>query len=294
MEKIVPHIWFEKHAREAAHSYVSAIKPSKLLFESDLSETPSGTVTVLGLDLLGLEFQFLNAGPLFERNPSLSYMLELSLRHEVEGLWAKLSEGGQVLMPFQAYPFSQLYGWVQDRFGVSWQIMWHPAAPKPSITPSLLFTGPVCGRAEEAMNFYIKTLGGTALPEQISRYEEGESLDQPGTLKYARFRLGKQELVVMDSAQPHAFVFNEMQSFMLYVKDQATLDRYADALSAVPSAEQCGWVKDKFGVSWQLVPEAMDVMMRNGSPEQKARLVSAFLPMKRFDIAALERAFYGR
>jgi predicted 3-demethylubiquinone-9 3-methyltransferase (glyoxalase superfamily) len=90
------------------------------------------------------------------------------------------------------------------------------------------------------------------------------------------------------------FKFNESISFMVYCDTQEEIDRYSGKLSAVPQAEQCGWLKDKYGMSWQIVPTVMDKMMTDKDPKKVARVVQAFLPMKKFDIAALERAYEGK
>jgi predicted 3-demethylubiquinone-9 3-methyltransferase (glyoxalase superfamily) len=123
-------------------------------------------------------------------------------------------------------------------------------------------------------------------------YEEGEG-DVAGYIKHARFSLLGQNFMAMDSSGPHAFVFNEAISFIVSCETQEEIDTYWEKLSADPKAEQCGWLKDKFGVSWQIVPTAMNEMMGKGTPEQKARLTQAFLKMKKFDIAILEKAYQG-
>jgi predicted 3-demethylubiquinone-9 3-methyltransferase (glyoxalase superfamily) len=97
----------------------------------------------------------------------------------------------------------------------------------------------------------------------------------------------------MDSARDHQFSFNEAISFMVSCDSQEEIDRYWEGLSAVPEAEQCGWLKDRFGVSWQIVPSAMGEMLQSGTPEQVARVTKAFLAMKKFDVAELQRAFEG-
>ena len=97
----------------------------------------------------------------------------------------------------------------------------------------------------------------------------------------------------MDSAYEHNFAFNEAISFLVSCDTQAEIDRYWKALSAVPEAEQCGWLKDKYGLSWQIVPTLMNEMMSKGSGEQIARVTEAFLKMKKFDIESLKRAYEG-
>jgi len=125
------------------------------------------------------------------------------------------------------------------------------------------------------------------------RWEAGDEPDKAGTVKHGTFTLGGQNFAAMDSAYEHGFFFNEAVSLMVHCDDQAELDRYWNALSAQPDAEQCGWLKDSYGLSWQVVPTAMDDMMAEGSPDAVARVTRSFLAMKKFDIAALERAYRG-
>jgi predicted 3-demethylubiquinone-9 3-methyltransferase (glyoxalase superfamily) len=105
--------------------------------------------------------------------------------------------------------------------------------------------------------------------------------------------LENQWFAAMDSAHEHKFKFNEAISFMVYCDTQAEIDEYWEKLSAVPEAEQCGWLKDRYGVSWQIVPTAMDEMMSQGTSDQMGRVTEAFLKMKKFDIAELKRAYEG-
>ena len=98
----------------------------------------------------------------------------------------------------------------------------------------------------------------------------------------------------MDSAYEHNFAFNEAISFIVPCDTQEEIDDYWKKLSAVPEAEQCGWLKDKYGFSWQIVPTAMEEMMSKGSKEQITRVTEAFLQMKKFDIESLQRAYKGK
>jgi len=152
--------------------------------------------------------------------------------------------------------------------------------------PSLLFTGPVRGRADEAIAFWTSTFGGARRGELV---RSGD-----GNVIFADFMLEGQWFAAMDNPQDGDFTFNEAVSFIVRCDDQREIDRYWSALSAAPEAEQCGWLKDRFGLSWQVVPAAMDRMMREGTPEQIACITQAFLPMKKFDLAALQRAYDGR
>jgi predicted 3-demethylubiquinone-9 3-methyltransferase (glyoxalase superfamily) len=102
------------------------------------------------------------------------------------------------------------------------------------------------------------------------------------------------EFAAMDSAHAHNFTFNEAISFMVYCDSQEEIDYYWEELSADPKAEQCGWLKDTYGLSWQIVPTVMDKMLSHNDPKKTARVTEAFLKMKKFDIAKLEEAYEGK
>lgn len=301
MQKIVPHLWFDKEAREAAEFYVSVFgNESKITNTTILSDTPSGDAEVVSFELVGYRFMAISAGPLFKLNPSVSFILNFDpskderARENLNSLWVKLLQGGDVLMPLDEYPFSKLYGWLQDKYGVSWQLMLtNPEGEeRPFITPFLMFVGDICGKAEEASNFYLSVFRN-AKRGIIARYPKGMEPDQEGTIMFTDFMLENQWFSAIDSAYEHNFSFNEAISFMVYCDSQEEIDYYWGKLSAVPEAEQCGWVKDKYGFSWQIVPAEMDKMMSNGTPEQIANLMRVVLQMKKFNISELREAFGG-
>jgi predicted 3-demethylubiquinone-9 3-methyltransferase (glyoxalase superfamily) len=151
----------------------------------------------------------------------------------------------------------------------------------------------IVGRAEEAVDFYLSVFRKTKRG-LVARYGKGQEPDREGTVMFSDFMLEGQWFAAMDSAREHAFAFNEAISLLISCETQQEIDDYWEKLSADPKAEQCGWLKDRFGVSWQVAPTAMDEMMRQGTPEQIARVTRAFLPMKKFDIAALRRAYEGK
>lgn len=298
MQKIVPHLWFDTEAREAAELYRRVFPDSEISSVTTLTDTPSGDCDVVSFRLCSYEFMAISAGPLFRINPSISFIVNFegadpAAAERLDRTWDALAEGGAELMPLGEYPFSKRYGWVQDRFGVSWQLILSgpEGDPRPPIVPSLMFTGEVCGRAEEAAGFYLSVFSEDSERGQVARYPEGAEPDEPGTIMYSDFRLHDGWLAAMDSARAHDFGFNEAVSLMVNCADQAEIDRYWERLSAVPEAEQCGWLKDRFGVSWQVAPAAMGEMMTSGTREQVDRLTQAFLPMKKLDLAELRRAY---
>ncbi|MEG6586581.1 VOC family protein [Dendrosporobacter sp. 1207_IL3150] len=294
MPKLVPHLWYDKEAKEAAMFYTSLFDRSKLLNVGLIQNTPSGDVEIVSFELAGQQFEAISAGPFFQFNPSCSLMVACDSVEEVNIKWQALLEGGLALMPLDAYPFSKWYGWVQDRYGLSWQLMLVEEQLKSpqKITPNLLFSDRVCGKAEEAVTYYTKIFND-AEGAMISRYQEGEAINTKAKVNFASFRIEGMQLSAMDNGYDVDYSFNEAFSIMVKCRDQREIDYYWNALSAVPEAEQCGWVKDKFGVSWQIVPEFMDEILFYGSREEVQNVTEAFLKMKKFDIAALEKAKIG-
>ena len=294
MQKITPHLWFDKEAKEAAEFYTSVFENSKIKDTTTLHNTPSGSVDMVTIELSGQEFTLLSAGPLFKFNPSVSFLVACKTKDEVDALWEKLSEGGAALMELGEYPFSEKYGWTQDKYGLSWQVMFMGDRKiQQTITPTLLFVRDVCGKAEEAINFYASIFNNAKVGD-ILRYGRGEGPDKEGTVKHAAFTLLGQEFAAMDSARSHNFTFNEAISLMVHCDTQEEIDYYWGKLSADPKAEQCGWLKDKYGLSWQIVPRVMDEMFKEKDEKKIARVTEAFLKMKKFDIGTLKRAYEGK
>ncbi|HEX7017753.1 MAG TPA: VOC family protein [Patescibacteria group bacterium] len=297
MQKIIPHLWFDKEAKEAAEFYTSAFPNSKVTGVTTLPDTPSGDTDIVTFDLAGYSFMAISAGPYFKFTPAISFMVNFdpskdnNARENLDALWETLAEGGKALMPLQEYPFSKRYGWIQDKYGLSWQlILTDPAGEdRPFIMPSLLFVEDVAGRAEEAINFYLSVFKNSKLGS-IHKYPAGMEPDKEGTVMFGDFQLEKQWFAAMDSNREHNYGFNEAVSLLVNCENQKEIDYYWEKLSAVPEAEQCGWLKDTFGVSWQISPAALDTMMK-GSPQQVAAVTQAFLKMKKFDLAKLEAAY---
>jgi predicted 3-demethylubiquinone-9 3-methyltransferase (glyoxalase superfamily) len=293
MRNITPHLWFDNQAKEAAEFYVATFPESRVTSLRTIRDTPSGDCDIVSFDLFGQPFMAISAGPPFKFNPSISFLVTCATKEEAQSLWDRLSEGGSALMELGSYPFSDLYGWTADRYGLSWQVMYAGDQPVGQrITPTLMFVGEVCGRAEEAINLYTSVFEDSSVGD-INRYGPGEEPDKEGTVRHASFTLAGQQFAAMDSAHQHDFAFSEAISLIANCDNQEEIDYYFDSLSAVPESEQCGWLKDKFGVSWQVSPARLDEMMIEGTDEQVDRVTQAFLQMKKFDVAQLEKAYEG-
>jgi predicted 3-demethylubiquinone-9 3-methyltransferase (glyoxalase superfamily) len=294
MQKITPHLWYDKEAKEAAKFYTSTFNNSKIKNISSIHNTPSGTADIVTIELLGQEFTLISAGPLFKFNPSISFLVACRMKKEVDELWKRFSKGGSALMELGEYPFSEKYGWMQDKYDLSWQVMYFGEREiNQRIIPTLMFVGDTCGKTEEAINFYISVFHNAKVGD-ILRYSKGEEPDKEGTIKHAAFTLENQEFAAMDSAREYNFTFNEAISFMVHCNTQDEIDYYWGKLSADPAAEQCGWLKDKYGLSWQIVPDVMAEMLMDKDKKKIARVTEAFLKMKKFDIAKLKKVYEGK
>ena len=279
MQKIIPNLWFNKTAKEAAEFYTSVFPNSRMVSTTHYPASAEEGLADFQLDFAGKEltvefeiegqhFVNINAGPEFSFNPSVSFMVNFDpsrdeqARQHLDDLWEKLLEGGEALMPLDEYSFSKRYGWVKDKYGLTWQlILTDPSGdPRPFIVPSLLFAGKNVNRAEEAINFYTSVFN-SAKVGLLARYDEPTGPAKAGALMYGDFMLEGEWLAAMDSGREQDFVFNEAISLQVNCKDQAEIDYLWEKLSAVPESEQCGWCKDQFGVSWQIVPENMEDLM---------------------------------
>lgn len=300
-QKIIPNLWFDREAEEAARFYATLfeasevgepIRATKAGFE--IHGLPEGTVMTIPFRLAGMHFVGINGGPLFKFNPSISFFVACATTAEVDRLWARLAEGGSTLMDLGAYPFSERYGWTADRYGLSWQVMAMGARPvRQRIVPTLMYVGAQAGRAERAIRLYVSLFGDARVGE-IDRYGMGDKPDEEGTVRHASFTLEGQEFAAMDSARGHQFAFNEAVSLMRLCETQTEIDRFWAGLTAGGGEESmCGWLKDPYGVSWQIAPAGLDAMLRDPDAAKVERVTNAFLKMRKFDLAALEKAYRG-
>jgi len=296
--QIVPCVWLDDQAEQAAAFYTRTFRGGRIAATSRYPEStdnpggrPRGSVLTVEIELSGRRFTLLNGGPAFQLNPSISFFAHVDVSAEADRLFGALADGGQVLMPLDAYAWSERYGWVKDRFGVSWQVM---AGRRPpggaAIVPCLMFAGALHGRAEEAMRTYASIFPGGRIAD-VARYVAGEG--QVGAVKHGRVVLAGQDLVAMDAHGTHGFTFNEALSLQVMCQDQATLDRYWSALAEGGVQGPCGWLKDRFGLSWQVVPASIARLLIGGDAAARDRAFAAMLTMGKLDIAALERAFAG-
>ncbi len=296
MQKITPHLWFDTNAEEAVQFYTSVFKNGKVGTMTRYPEAGKevhgmepGTVLTVEFEIEGYKLLALNGGPVFKFTPAISFILHCPSKAEVDEMWAQLSAGGKELMPLDSYPFSERYGWVRDKYGLTWQLIFTERNAERMIIPSLMFTGERAGKAEEAIQFYTDIFKDSEIG-QINRYDADHAPDTEGTVMYADFTLAGQKFAAMDSAQAHDFTFNEAISLLVTCETQDEIDYFWEKLSAVPESEQCGWLKDKYGVSWQIAPKGMAEILNNPDKEKANRAMEAMLKMKKIDIEELRKA----
>jgi predicted 3-demethylubiquinone-9 3-methyltransferase (glyoxalase superfamily) len=293
MQGINPFLWFETQAEEAMRFYLSVFEDSEALDVAPNVEGapgPQEPVLVANFRLLNQTFRALNGGPGHSMTPAVSYMVYCPTAAEVDAIWNRLIDGGHALMPLDTYPFSERFGWLNDRYGVSWQII--QTSEPAQIVPSLLFVGDQVGRAEEAITFYTSIFDDSSV-EGIQRYEAGMG-ETEGHVVHANFLLAGQRFGVADSSLDHQFTFSDGNSFEISCESQEEVDRYWNALTADGGEPgPCGWLKDKFGVSWQVVPVQLGQLLQDEDPERAGRAMQAMLQMQKLDIAVLEAAAAG-
>jgi predicted 3-demethylubiquinone-9 3-methyltransferase (glyoxalase superfamily) len=291
MQKITPFLWFDNQAEEAVDFYTSVFKNSKRGNISRYGEAgpgEPGSVLTASFELEGLQFTALNGGPAFNFTPAISFFVNCDTEAELDELWQRLSQGGVVRMPLDRYPFSEKFGWVADQYGLNWQLNLGSRSQK--IVPFLLFVGEQNGKAGEAINFYTSLFKESGV-ENILSYPPGT--DDEGNVMHAAFRLAGQDFMAMDSSADHEFTYTEAISLYVDCGSQQEVDFFWEKLGegGDPNAQQCGWLKDRFGVSWQIVPSRLITLMNDPDPVKAKSVTEAMLQMKKIEIPALEHAY---
>jgi predicted 3-demethylubiquinone-9 3-methyltransferase (glyoxalase superfamily) len=273
---IYPCVWFDGNAEEAAVLYSKAF--------DDTSITLSTPLVVL-TKIKGKHFMGLNGGPQHRPNPSISFFNICETEEEIDTAWNLLSEGGMALMALDAYPWSRKYGWVQDKFGVNWQLSLKDA-DEVDVFPALLFVGDQNGKAKSAIDFYTSMFENSSI-KLIANYDAGDG-DTAGHIKHAQFYLNGSKFAAMDSSMQHNFNFNEGVSLVVNCDTQEEIDYYWLNITEDGLEGQCGWCRDAYGVWWQIVPSIMQSLMSD--PIKAPKVMDAFMKMKKFDIETIIQA----
>jgi predicted 3-demethylubiquinone-9 3-methyltransferase (glyoxalase superfamily) len=295
---IIPFLWFDSHAEEAMNFYVSIFPNSKVELLKKWPESSPfpaesskpGTVMQGVFTLDGCRFHAFDAGPMFSFNPSISFFALFERTEEVDAAWRKLIEGGQALMPLDSYDWSERYGWVTDKYGISWQLMKGKLEDVGQrITPLIMYSGNQRGNAQKAIKHYMDIFGNASL-DGVARYTE-EDPAPTGMVKHAQFRLSGQVFMVMDNGTENDIPFNEAISFFVLCDAQEEVDYFWNKFTSEGEESMCGWLKDQFGVSWQIVPDYLNEKLVHGNPESAQKMMEAMSTMKKLDVASLRDAY---
>lgn len=277
MDKLIyPCIWCNDNAVEMAEKYLSIFPESAIV---DVNPW------VVVITCHGQRIMLLNGGEMFRPNPSLSLMYLTTDEKETEEIYSKLIDGGKDLMPLDSYPFSSKYAWVEDRYGVSWQLYTgNESDIIQRIVPTLMFVGDKNGKAEKAIDFYT-TLFPNSEKRGILRYSGSEG-ETPGNVQHAEFKINNYLLMIMDSSYSHAFGFTEGMSLVAECHTQEEVDYLWEKLTADGGEESmCGWLRDKYGVSWQITPVVMKDLL-----QKSPRVIEVMMSMRKLDIQKLQEA----
>lgn len=300
MQKITPCIWFDNQAEEAVNFYTSLFSNSKIGIISRYdkesakeSGQPEGSILTIEFQLEGYKFLALNGGPTFKLNPSTSMFVYCDGDDVIEQLYNRLKEGGNILMPLDKYDWSPKYAWIEDKFGLTWQLDVENINSSQKIVPSFLFVNEKFDKVKEAFTYYTSIFPDSKIILE-SAFDKSAGLPDD-TVLFAQFKLSDYLFNSMSgSTAKHKFDFNEAFSFIVECEDQQEIDYYWNKLSSEGGSESvCGWLKDKFGVSWQIVPKVLSEFLKDKDPAKSQRVMSAMLQMKKIIIADLEKAYNG-
>ncbi len=294
-QRVTTCLWFDDQAEEAAEFYSSTLKNSTIGNINyyakegfDVHGRPEGSVMTVDFSIDGQKFLGLNGGPAFKKNPSISFFYICETEEEIDEVWEEFAKEGKIMMELGKYDWSEKYGFIEDKYGVSWQLsLGKISEVGQRVTPCFLFVGDQFGKGEEAVNFYTSVFKDSEI-DGILQYGDNESPNKPGSVKHAQFSLGGGKFMLMESGLEHGFAFNEGISLSVECEDQEEVNYFWDSFTADGTESQCGWLKDKFGVSWQIVPKILPKLMSD--PERAGRVMEAFMKMKKYDIKKLEAA----
>jgi len=301
MKSIMPNLWFDKNAEEAVKFYTALFKNSKIgNFQRygkegfEFHQMPEGTLMTVEFELFGQKFLALNGGPIFKFSEAVSFFIYCESETEILNFYNSLSNDGKVIMKLDKYDWSEKYAWVIDKFGISWQLDITKSDSPQKIVPTLLFVNDKITKVKEAVDHYTNIFPESKI---IFKFENpANDKIKEETIMFAQFALNGVFFNAMSGEGKHEFDFNESISFIVNCDSQEEIDFFWEKLGKEgdPKAQQCGWLKDKFGVSWQIVPSKLGKLLNSGNKEQSSTVMNELLKMKKLDLEVLEKAYSSK
>lgn len=278
-KQITPCLWYNNQAKNAAAFYCAVFSDSKITTQSPI---------VTEINISGQKFVLLDGGPMYKPNPSISFYYVCEQAKDIDLIWKELEKEGTVLMPLGSYPWNERYGWITDKFGISWQLaLDNVSKVGQRITPCLTFSGPLYGHVDEAITYYSSIFANNRIDE-VLQYPVNAPLGIMDKMKHAKITLNNQKFILMESGHHHNFSFSEGVSLSIYCDTQQEIDYYWERLTENGEESMCGWLKDKFGVSWQIIPTILGKIM--GDPAKAGKAVQAFMSMRKLNIEQIIQA----
>ena len=283
---IFPCLWYNGDGKQSAEFYCKVFN----------GKITADTPVVLNIEIFGQKLMLLNGGPQFEKNATVSFTVICDTEDEVQSYWDQLSDGGIALMPLDSYPWSKKYGWIRDKFGVTWQIYLGDKQSEQKVIPTLMFIHQNNGRAMEAMELYTSIFPNSKIGS-VLKYGDGvgnETHEVPENIQHAHFEINGYSFFCMDNSYDHQFDFNEGISMVIMTDDQEVTDHLWNSLTQNGGRESmCGWLKDKFGFNWQIVPKKLIQLMSDPDQEKAQKVVQAMMKMQKIVIKDLETAYHS-
>jgi predicted 3-demethylubiquinone-9 3-methyltransferase (glyoxalase superfamily) len=274
MHPIYPCFWLNGTAPQAAQFYLQAFPDARVVSENPM---------VVQLEIRGHKIMLLNGGPMYQANAAISNFVYCGSDEEIDRLYAALLPGATVFMPLGEYPWTRRYAWIVDQFGIAWQLDVDPIRSEQKIVPALLYSQPQGHAVAEAVRHYTRIFEPSKVLME-SPYAPGSGMPD-GALLFAQFKLGPSIFNAMSSTQTHEFQFSPGNSLVVECDTQQQIDHYWTELGAGGHYQMCGWLVDRYGVSWQIIPAVLPQLMAD--PAKRDRVVEAFMKMQKFDITAL-------
>ena len=247
INSIYPCFWFEKNAQEAAKWYCSLFEDGEILQSNKIATT---------FKIGHTKIMFLNGGPIYKINSAISLFTYCGGEEKIDALYHSLSTDGKVLMPLDKYAWTSKYAWVEDQFGINWQLDMEDIRSDQKIVPALMFTNKRNHLVKQAMDFYTSVFPISRILMEMP-FPDNSGMPEK-SVQFAQVKISEYVVNIMSGGPvKHEFDFSEGVSLVVSCKNQAEKDHYWKKLGIEGSYSQNGWLKDRFGVSWQIVLEIL-------------------------------------
>ena len=280
--KIIPHLSFHYKAKDAINFYMRFFNDSEILNITSIKNENGSSSEKINFQIAGTQFQATSEEVSDKFNQALSLTVLFNSKAEAEILWNKIKDHAVVLRPFGPDEYKQIYASLEDQYGLVWQIMTTSEKIDQRILPSLLFTN----QAEEAMIFYGQVFENSII-ETVHRKKGSEY----SSIILSESKIKDLKMSFMDVEPEDNPGFNESLSFMILCDNQEEIDFYWNKLSDKKEVGRAGRTTDKFGLSWQIIPERLFEMIRQGSDKQRKVLNQALSKMNKITLKEIEEAF---